>query len=66
MTISSELYKKLVQHSVDVLKLEDTVQKLNDLISDKDVTIQQLKNEISTINRKVKNMDHLSAVCILL
>lgn len=65
-TISSELYQRLLRASVDVYKQKDTIQKLKDLNSDKDLTIQRLKNEVSTLKRKVINMDHLSAVCNLL
>lgn len=62
-TISLEVYQRLVKASVDVFKQGDAIQKLNGLIADKDATIKRLQNEISTLNRNVKNMAHLSNVC---
>lgn len=62
VTIPNEVYQRLLKASVDVFKAKDTIKRLNDLICSKNDIIDRLKEENSTLNRKVINMDHLSNV----
>lgn len=43
VSISMELYKKLVQTSMDLIKANRTIEKLNELIRMKDAVIEKLK-----------------------
>lgn len=46
VSISMEVYKKLCQASVDLLKANKTIDKLNGVIRKKDAEIEKLKEEI--------------------
>lgn len=67
VTITNEIYQRLLKDSVDMYKANDSIKRLNNLIRTKDATIEHLQNEVSIINRKLLNMDKLSNVsfCIL-
>lgn len=52
-----EVYKRLVTASVDVLKANEFIQKLNNTIKKKDAEIEHLKQASS-------NMDHLTPVSL--
>lgn len=58
VTISIEIYERLLKDSVDF-------QKAKDCIAARDKRIEQLEKEVSTLRSKAINMDHLSAVSCL-
>lgn len=62
VTISNEVYQRLLKASVDVYKANDTIKKLNDSIRNKNAKIKELQKEVSVIKRKVINMDKLPNV----
>lgn len=62
VTISNEVYHKLMRASVDIYKANDTIKNLKDLIRNKDAKIIELQKEVSVIKPKVINMDKLSNV----
>lgn len=62
VTITNEIYRRLMKASVDVYKSNEDIKKLNGIISNKDAKIKELQNEISVMKRSVMNMDKLSKV----
>lgn len=62
VTITNEIYQRLMQASVDVYKANENIKKLNGIISYKDAKIKELQKEVSVMKRKVMNMDKLSNV----
>lgn len=56
ISISMEIYRRLIQNSVDLVKANETIKKLNRKISKRDTELQKMKAEKS--NSEI----HLSAV----
>lgn len=45
VSIAMEIYKKLCQDSIDLIKANRTINKLNDMLRKKDAVIEKLKEE---------------------
>lgn len=65
VTISNEIYKRLVDASVEVLRLENTVKKKNSLIAKKDAEIEKLKASIEKEKNYLANLSPVSKYCLV-
>lgn len=52
-----EIYRRLIKDSIDLVKANEILEKLNRKISERDAELQKIKTENSN-----SKMDHLSAV----
>lgn len=62
VTISNEVYQRLLKASTDVYKANDTIEKLKDTIRKKDAKIEEIQKECSVLKRNAINWNQLSIV----